>query len=107
MDYRTSTVDSELEVSTAPTTPDGSLSFSPILPALRLQDALERESISRGGEMKALEALDNICPSLDNKVKNICCIGAGYVGTDINLGVLVRILTAEPRWTNCSCYGIS
>ena len=84
MDRRTSTVDSELENSTAPTTPDGSLTFSPVLQPLKLQDALERESLLRGKETKCFEILDNGCLSKNIEVKNICCIGAGYVGKNAN-----------------------
>lgn len=47
------------DASTAPTTPDGSLTFSPVLQATQLIDAFE------------------LGPSV---VRNICCIGAGYVG---------------------------
>jgi len=80
MDRRTSSTvysdDSVVDNSTAPTTPDGSLTFSPALQALKIQDALE-EAGNRG--RKDSRSLDRTLYSNDG-VKNICCIGAGYVG---------------------------
>jgi len=107
MDCRTTTGDVELESSTAPTTPDGSLTFSPALQALKLQDALEKESMLRGKETRILEALEEICPSSEIEVKNICCIGAGYVGKNARLSLVFNMLSVNFRWTDCSCYGIS
>jgi UDPglucose 6-dehydrogenase len=83
-----STVDSEdslLDISTAPTTPDGSLSFSPVLQALKLQDALEEAAGRRHSQRSASGSLDatlysNMSGVTGNGVKNICCVGAGYVG---------------------------
>jgi len=68
--------DSVLDNSTAPTTPDGSLTFSPALQALKIQDALE--AVDNGGR-KDSGSLDTTLYS-SGGVKNICCIGAGYVG---------------------------
>lgn len=75
--------DSAIEPSTAPTTPDGSLTFSPVLQAARLLDAFEgavsgagRQPRSGRGSSAALD-LDETVPMA---VKNICCVGAGYVG---------------------------
>ncbi|KAG0653062.1 UDP-glucose 6-dehydrogenase 2 [Hyphodiscus hymeniophilus] len=81
-----STVDSEeglLDVSTAPTTPDGSLTFSPVLQALKLRDALEEASERRHNTRNGSGALDATLyePVVGiGGVKNICCVGAGYVG---------------------------
>jgi len=81
MDRRTSSSvfleDSSLDNSTAPTTPAGSLTFSPALQALRVQDALEE-----GGNGKFRKGSDSLDANLytGSAVKNICCIGAGYVG---------------------------
>jgi UDPglucose 6-dehydrogenase len=69
--------DNILDASTAPTTPDGSLTFSPSLRALRIQDALE-EAVPRNG--MGNECLNTTLDS-DSRVNNVCCIGAGYVGT--------------------------
>jgi len=88
MECRHSTIDLERENSTAPTTPDGSLTFSPALQALKLQDALEKESLARWKETKGFETLENTSPSSDIEVRNICCIGAGYVGKNSKLAVM-------------------
>jgi hypothetical protein len=72
--------DSAIEPSTAPTTPDGSLSFSPVLQAAQLLDAFDgRTGVqSRPGRgSSATLDLDGTVPMV---VKNICCVGAGYVG---------------------------
>jgi UDPglucose 6-dehydrogenase len=72
--------DSLLDISTAPTTPDGSLSFSPVLQALKLQDALEDAASGRGKQRTSSTSL-NVAMQMNNGgVKNICCVGAGYVG---------------------------
>lgn len=56
------------DISTAPTTPDGSLTFSPILQALNLDDGIAFENSLR------------IESSTHRLVQNVCCVGAGYVG---------------------------
>ncbi|TGO59820.1 hypothetical protein BOTNAR_0156g00130 [Botryotinia narcissicola] len=56
------------DISTAPTTPDGSLTFSPILQALNLDDGIAFENSLRN---------ENLTHRL---VRNVCCVGAGYVG---------------------------
>jgi UDPglucose 6-dehydrogenase len=71
--------DSVLDISTAPTTPDGSLTFSPVLQALKLQDALEDAS-SKEGERKGSASLDATLYFSPSEIKNVCCVGAGYVG---------------------------
>jgi UDPglucose 6-dehydrogenase len=84
-----SVVDSEesvfLDASTAPTTPEGSLSFSPILRAARY-DGVEDEGMgnltakSRNNSRSLSSTLlDSTARS--SPVRNICCVGAGYVGT--------------------------
>lgn len=70
------------EVSTAPTTPDGSLTLSPILQPQFLLDAFE-SNMAAGIEARLSRSFST---SLDlaatplAEVKNVCCIGAGYVG---------------------------
>ncbi|KAI0007659.1 nucleotide sugar dehydrogenase [Xylariaceae sp. FL0662B] len=59
-------------VSTAPTTPDGSSACSPMLRAERYTDNLDLE-ISNLREITLSN--DPVRP-----VRNICCVGAGYVG---------------------------
>lgn len=76
--------DSLLDISTAPTTPDGSLSFSPVLQALKLQDALEDAASGRGKQRTSSTSLDAAMRSSGGGVKNICCVGAGYVGEFVN-----------------------
>ncbi|KAF7947491.1 hypothetical protein EAE96_008578 [Botrytis aclada] len=56
------------DISTAPTTPDGSLTFSPMLEALNLDDGIAFENSLRN---------ENLTHRL---VQNVCCVGAGYVG---------------------------
>jgi hypothetical protein len=84
--FPASAVDSEdsiVDISTAPTTPDGSLSFSPVLQALKLQDALEDAASGRGKQRTSSTSLNAAMHSNNGGVKNICCIGAGYVGMNL------------------------
>ena len=67
--------------STAPTTPESSLSFSPFLHPSRLQDALEDAASGKLNQRKGSGSLDAKLYSSTGGVKNICCVGAGYVGT--------------------------
>jgi hypothetical protein len=75
--------DVAIESSTAPTTPDGSLTFSPVLQAAQLLDALEGGASGAGAQPRTARGssatldLDGTAPMA---VKNICCVGAGYVG---------------------------
>jgi hypothetical protein len=75
--------DSILDISTAPTTPDGSLTFSPVLQALKLQDALEDAS-SKEDERKGSASLDATLYFSPSGIKNVCCVGAGYVGPSLS-----------------------
>jgi UDPglucose 6-dehydrogenase len=78
-----STVDSEeglFDISTAPTTPDGSLTFSPVLKAAQLQDVFGDAASTKEQEIKGISSLDAALCSSGVGVKNICCVGAGYVG---------------------------
>ncbi|PSS16541.1 hypothetical protein M430DRAFT_140668 [Amorphotheca resinae ATCC 22711] len=78
-----STVDSEeglFDISTAPTTPDGSLTFSPVLKAAQLQDVFGDAASTKEQEIKGISSLDATLCSSGVGVKNICCVGAGYVG---------------------------
>lgn len=73
-----------LNISAAPTTPDSSLSFSPVLQALKLQDALE-DTVSGARKQRTSSAsLDPAIRTSGGGVKNICCVGAGYVGEFLN-----------------------
>ncbi len=63
-----------LDDSTAPTTPDGSSSFSP---ELRPQADLGFPAVNSG--LLAATALDAAAAAF-RPVRNICCIGAGFVG---------------------------
>lgn len=79
-----STVDSEesalFDESTAPTTPDGSLTFSPVLQALRATDALEMDAIASLSALQPPSAATQGADAVPVQVRNICCVGAGYVG---------------------------
>jgi UDPglucose 6-dehydrogenase len=57
--------------STAPTTPGGSLSFSPALQPFRDGDNHDVDVTSLAGRANGDEPVT---------VRNICCVGAGYVG---------------------------
>jgi hypothetical protein len=77
--------DTENDISTAPTTPDGSLTFSPTLQALRLKDALENEALGKGKATKTIESLDVVQSFGQPVVRKVCCIGAGYVGMKLHI----------------------
>jgi hypothetical protein len=69
-----------METSTAPTTPDGSLTFSPVLHPTQLMDAFAG---MMGNPSTPTPTIRNVPTALDlnaHSVKNICCVGAGYVG---------------------------
>jgi len=68
--------DSLVDTSTALTTPDDSPTFSPVLRASRLHDGLDD---SNTFAVKS-SSLDATLDSPSHRIKNICCIGAGYVG---------------------------
>ena len=71
-----STVDSDdslIDPSTAATTPAPSLTFSPVLHPTKLHD-LDNLTTPR------IASLERARPAPAFKVKNICCVGAGYVG---------------------------
>ncbi|RDL39925.1 Udp-glucose 6-dehydrogenase [Venustampulla echinocandica] len=77
-----STVDTDdclVDASTAPTTPDGSLTFSPVLEALKLRDALEGATAGRGTSIQDT-SLDGAMYPSRCEIRNVCCVGAGYVG---------------------------
>ena len=105
MERHTSMVDFEMDNSTAPTTPDGSLTFSPALQAMRLQDALEHEALERR-EPTGFESLDRTLSSSPLEIKNICCIGAGYVGTLYPIDSIVYFLILKHRRTDSGSHGI-
>lgn len=73
-----------LNISTAPTTPDGSLTFSPVLQALKLQDALEDAASGARKQRTSSATLELAMRTSGGGVKNICCVGAGYVGEFLN-----------------------
>jgi UDPglucose 6-dehydrogenase len=68
------------DISTAPTTPDGSLTFGPALQALKLQDELQNDASEREKHRTSSTAQDAAMQVRGGEVKNICCVGAGYVG---------------------------
>lgn len=80
-----SSVDSEesalFDESTAPTTPDGSLTFSPVLQALRATDALEMDAIASLSALQPPSAAAQESHVVPVQARNICCVGAGYVGS--------------------------
>lgn len=80
-----------LDSSTAPTTPEGSMSFSPVLRPFRAADSLDDDAAgsgsgvssrpigSSGGRLLPTMLLSPQIPT----VRTICCVGAGYVGTSL------------------------
>lgn len=83
--------DNLMEDSTAPTTPDGSLTFSPALRALRIQDAFEDVAFGDNKETQNNASIRDALQLTRNGVQNICCIGAGYVGVYLAHFVLVLL----------------
>lgn len=76
-----------MDSSTAPTTPDGSLTFSPVLQASHILDAFEGGLAPAFGSRRSRTfsaSLDLDSTSIP-VVKNICCVGAGYVGESVFL----------------------
>ncbi|KAH7625527.1 hypothetical protein B0T09DRAFT_64807 [Sordaria sp. MPI-SDFR-AT-0083] len=70
--------DVSLDVSTAPTTPGSNLSFSPVLQAADQQPgipAMKPQSASRSLSSTLFDTTARTPPA-----RNICCVGAGYVG---------------------------
>ncbi|CAG8979768.1 hypothetical protein HYALB_00012405 [Hymenoscyphus albidus] len=70
----------DFDLSTAPTTPDGSLTFSPVLQALRLADCPDDSGSKTKDKHEGHGTLNVTLESDVGSVKNVCCIGAGYVG---------------------------
>ncbi|KAI3319481.1 nucleotide sugar dehydrogenase [Xylariaceae sp. AK1471] len=68
--------------STAPTTPDGRLSFSPVLRPERQTDSSDHVSLSLQPSSLTESGNGSLSGLLESRlsVRNICCIGAGYVG---------------------------
>jgi hypothetical protein len=91
--------ESVVENSTAPTTPDGSLTFSPIIHAANLGDAFDGAAPGSSPETqpgKNLAASLDLDEALPVDVKNICCVGAGYVGKFEPLSIiLISYLEAQ------------
>lgn len=73
-----SSVDFDETVSTAPTTPEASLTFSPVLQPSRFHDAFEETAKDK--IIQARGAQEPLLETAPKTVKNICCVGAGYVG---------------------------
>jgi hypothetical protein len=67
--------------STAPTSPDGSLTFSPVLQVLKLRDALERSYSAKRQTRNFSPFTDATLSFRPSRTMKVCCIGAGYVGT--------------------------
>ncbi|CAI4213097.1 unnamed protein product [Parascedosporium putredinis] len=71
--------------STAPTTPEGSLTFSPVLHATRAIDGTELDGMA-SLNVSHRDLGPSSAPHLAEvaarpiQVRNICCVGAGYVG---------------------------
>lgn len=72
--------ESAIDPSTAPTTPDGSLSFSPVLQAAQLLDAFDGRAGVQSRPGRGSSATLDLDGTVPMAVKNICCVGAGYVG---------------------------
>lgn len=71
--------DSVLDISTAPTTREGSVTFNPVLQTLKLHNVLEDRGRS-SEQPEANSALLDADIRQKSTVNAICCVGAGYVG---------------------------
>jgi len=69
-----------LDSSTAPTTPEGSLSFSPVLRPLRPSDGIDDDLTSSRETSRFITPILSATAIDRTRVENICCVGAGYVG---------------------------
>lgn len=69
------------EPSSAPTTPNGSVTFSPVIQPARVNDAFEgmgsHITHTSRGSASSFEYIDG---TSQVPIRNICCVGAGYVG---------------------------
>ena len=82
-----SAVDAEepvlFESSTAPTTPEGSLSFSPVLrPRNRANQDIESANLAAVSQSNSRSLSSTLLGASASSpaVRTICCVGAGYVG---------------------------
>jgi UDPglucose 6-dehydrogenase len=66
-----------LDDSTAPTTPEGSLTFSP---PLRPQDDAAYLNLGSRANSPPLSSALSDAAARASPVRNICCVGAGFVG---------------------------
>lgn len=69
----------ENDASTAPTTPEGSPAFSPVLRP-RPDGHLDMGMASLVARSANLSLSSALLQSTTPRVRNICCVGAGYVG---------------------------
>jgi hypothetical protein len=93
--------------STAPTSPDGSLTFSPVLQALKLRDALERSSPTKNQARNVSPFTDVNSSAESSRTTRVCCIGAGYVGKSQVLELAHRptcALKPSASIANISCF---
>lgn len=87
LDPSSSVMDSDgsvVDTSTSPTTPDGSLSFSPEIQAAHLLNAFYDGASDSAAETPIENSalpLASVADGVTGRVvKTICCVGAGYVG---------------------------
>jgi len=70
-----------LDSSTAPTTPEESLACSPVLRPLANIDGLDDDVAGPQPARRSLSSAPlSTASSANNLIRNICCVGAGYVG---------------------------
>lgn len=97
--------ESVMETSTAPTTPDGSLSFSPVLQPTQLLDHFDGILASAGTPTPTIRGVPaglDLNENAHTVVKNICCVGAGYVGKSWCFGVVALGCAASASELSCS-----
>src|SRR5690349_2361545 len=73
-----------LDSSTAPTTPEGSLSFSPVLRPLRPGDGIDEDLTSSRETSRLIPPMFSATAVGSSRIEKICCVGAGYVGMDLS-----------------------
>lgn len=98
--------DGSIDASTVPTTPE----WSPYLTALQSDSSVRIQNLSRTRVPFTALGLGPAALPVTHEdvaaIRNVCVIGAGYVGEWLNLMTsCAPILMRSCRWTYCCCVG--